>query len=126
MTTQRRPTLGKSGYYFDGDIAEVMIFGCVLAVTERNAVGDYLTAKYGMPSIRPKPQDRDGDGLTDDIEILIGTDPTVADTDGDGVNDKLDAFPLDPTRSSIPSPNPSDHTPPNIIISEPTDATLLP
>ncbi len=120
------PTLGKSGYYFDGDVAEVMIFGCVLPVSERITVGDYLTGKYGMPSLRPKSQDRDGDGLTDDIEILIGTDPTVADTDGDGVSDKLDAFPLDPSRSAIPSPNPGDHTPPNIILSEPTDATLLP
>lgn len=31
--------------------------------------------------------DTDGDGLTDDEEADLGTDPTLADTDGDGVTD---------------------------------------
>ncbi len=31
--------------------------------------------------------DTDNDGLTDDEELALGTDPTLADTDGDGVND---------------------------------------
>ena len=34
--------------------------------------------------------DSDGDGLTDDEEIALGTDPNVADTDGDGLNDGLE------------------------------------
>jgi hypothetical protein len=70
--------------------------------------------------------DTDGDGLSDIDEILAGTDPTDSDTDNDGVSDLLDAFPLDSTRSSIPASDPGDHTPPNIFLSEPTDATLLP
>jgi uncharacterized protein (TIGR02217 family) len=44
--------------------------------------------------------DSDGDGLTDDEEILLGTDPNNSDTDGDGVNDgdEVDggSDPLDP------------------------------
>lgn len=31
--------------------------------------------------------DTDGDGLSDDHERLLGTDPSVSDTDGDGLND---------------------------------------
>jgi hypothetical protein len=34
--------------------------------------------------------DSDGDGLTDEEEKQIGTDPTKADTDGDGVGDKIE------------------------------------
>lgn len=42
----------------------------------------------------PAKQDSDGDGLNDAEEYLIRfTDPTKADTDGDGLNDALDPFP---------------------------------
>jgi hypothetical protein len=33
------------------------------------------------------PCDQDNDGLTNEEEVIAGTDPTVADTDGDGYND---------------------------------------
>jgi hypothetical protein len=42
--------------------------------------------------------DIDNDGLTNEEERAIGTDPYKADTDGDGVNDKNDYYPLDPSR----------------------------
>ncbi|MCX6398708.1 MAG: thrombospondin type 3 repeat-containing protein [Propionibacteriales bacterium] len=35
----------------------------------------------------PEPVDTDGDGLTDEEEATLGTDPALADTDGDGVDD---------------------------------------
>ncbi|MCP4994321.1 MAG: calcium-binding protein [Gammaproteobacteria bacterium] len=35
----------------------------------------------------PVALDTDGDGLTDDEELQLGTDPNNADTDGDGLND---------------------------------------
>lgn len=35
----------------------------------------------------PTKSDTDGDGLSDYIEVLIGTDPTLIDTDGNGIND---------------------------------------
>lgn len=38
--------------------------------------------------------DRDGDGLVNGEELLLGTNPDLADTDGDGVLDALDPFPL--------------------------------
>jgi hypothetical protein len=47
-------------------------------------------------AMAPVPQpshitDQDGDGLTDDFEKLLGTDPTKADTDGDGLTDAAEA-----------------------------------
>jgi hypothetical protein len=39
--------------------------------------------------------DSDGDGIPDAAEVVLGTDPLLADTDGDGVNDKADSKPLD-------------------------------
>jgi len=40
--------------------------------------------------------DPDGDGLSNEMEELLGTDPDDPDTDGDMVNDGDDAFPLNP------------------------------
>jgi hypothetical protein len=37
--------------------------------------------------VKNKPKDEDGDGLSDDYEIMIMTDPFKADTDGDGCKD---------------------------------------
>ena len=71
-------------------------------------------------------QDTDGDGVNDYQEIVGGTNPYATDTDGDGVSDATDAFPLDPGRSSIPTPDSGDMTPPTIILDEPAEATPLP
>lgn len=72
------------------------------------------------------PPDYDGDGIDDYTEVMIGISPYLVDTDGDGVSDSQDAFPLDPTRWTAPSPNPSDTTPPVITLEEPLGAGLLP
>lgn len=70
--------------------------------------------------------DVDGDGISNWAERLRGTDPFRADSDGDSVDDLADAFPLDPTRSSAPAPNPADTTPPVITLTEPTSARPVP
>jgi alpha-tubulin suppressor-like RCC1 family protein len=70
--------------------------------------------------------DMDGDGVPNAVERTNGTDPFRADTDGDGVADGVDAFPLDPTRSTAPTPDPNDHTAPTITLIEPTSAVPIP
>ncbi len=59
--------------------------------------GDGLTddeeASLGTDPLNP---DTDGDGVNDGDEAANGTDPLNPDTDGDGVNDGSDADPLDP------------------------------
>lgn len=42
-----------------------------------------------------KDTDDDNDGLADEQEAALGTDPLVADTDGDQAKDNADAFPRD-------------------------------
>lgn len=69
--------------------------------------------------------DDDGDGVPNVLEIAAGTDPFAADTDGDGYSDLLDAFPLDPTRHDPLTANPSDTTPPTIILTRPETAVPL-
>ncbi len=47
--------------------------------------------------IEPTPEDPDADGLTNDQELSLGTDPAVRDTDGDGLSDgqEVTTSPLD-------------------------------
>jgi alpha-tubulin suppressor-like RCC1 family protein len=70
--------------------------------------------------------DMDGDGVTNVLERQNGTDPFASDTDGDGVSDGTDAYPLDPTRSQGPTPDPNDTTPPVIQLTFPTTAHQVP
>jgi hypothetical protein len=83
----------------------------------------------------PSAWDPDGDGVSNADEIVNGTDPLLFDTDGDGVGDGADLFPLDPTRSQLPPPNPCtgnppppncDGTPPTVTITSPANAVIRP
>ncbi len=44
-------------------------------------------ARAGMESTTVNPNDTDGDGLRNQLELFYGTNPLVQDTDGDGVSD---------------------------------------
>jgi alpha-tubulin suppressor-like RCC1 family protein len=89
------------------------------ADTNANGIPDGVEFATGPSAGNP---DTDSDGLTNWVELQAGTDPFVADTDGDGAADGVDIAPLDPTRSSLPPPNPSDTTPPTITLTEPRTA----
>jgi len=56
-----------------------------LIVSDGNLDSDPAFCQVSV-SVRP-PADSDGDGLTDEIELQLGTNPDSADTDGDGLND---------------------------------------
>ncbi|WP_437914387.1 hypothetical protein WME73_00395 [Sorangium sp. So ce302] len=45
----------------------------------------------------PQNTDADDDGLSDDLEVSLGTNPNDADTDGDGVRDGIEPNPADDT-----------------------------
>ncbi|MBW2263370.1 MAG: hypothetical protein JRG91_15505 [Deltaproteobacteria bacterium] len=53
-----------------------------------NSTGDPTLSDTGPDPIYPDPDlDRDGDGLTNDEETRLGTDPDNPDSDGDGISD---------------------------------------
>ena len=52
------------------------------------------------PTVVDGIKDMDNDGLSDDAEAKLGTDPAKSDTDDDGVGDPFDCSPTDPLRSS--------------------------
>jgi hypothetical protein len=91
--------------------------------TNGDGISDGASVAMG---ISPTALDHDGDGVPNALELKRGTDPFKADTDGDGVNDGADCFPLDPTQSLCPSPDPNDHTPPGITLWEPPTAVPVP
>jgi alpha-tubulin suppressor-like RCC1 family protein len=93
------------------------------ADTNGNGLQDGVEAGAGGV---PANQDSDGDGVSNALEARMGTDPFVADTDGDGANDSADEYPLDPGRFQFGPPDPNDHTPPVITLSEPTNAVPIP
>jgi hypothetical protein len=76
-------------------------------------------------NLSPTVLDMDGDGVPNSVELAQGTDPFQSDTDQDGSPDGSDCFPADPTRSQCSVPDPNDHTPPTITLTEPTNATLI-
>ena len=81
------------------------------------------TATVSLSILLPTGSDSDGDGIDDAEELLRGTDPYLADTDGDGVNDGVDAYPLDPAASSLPSPTGTDTIGPVITLVLPAAAS---
>ncbi|MEZ0387466.1 MAG: hypothetical protein ACAI34_10390, partial [Verrucomicrobium sp.] len=78
-----------------------------------------------MAGIHPASLDSDGDGVSNLDELAKGTSPLSADSDGDGVADNLDAFPLDPSASTLPTV-PGDVTSPAITLIKPPGAVLVP
>lgn len=89
--------------------------------TNDDGISDGASLAIG---IDPVATDHDGDGLTNAEELALGTDPFEPDTDGDGVNDAVDAFPLDPARSTL-DVVPGDNTAPEITLHRPFDAELI-
>jgi hypothetical protein len=94
----------------DGIVAEqhdLMALGSLLfaqQVTDRN--GGQVAVPQSLPA--SSPVDRDGDGLRDVLEAVLGTDPERADSDGDLLSDGaevgFDGDPLNYTSGVDPDP----------------------
>lgn len=60
-----------------------LFLGCPVEQKEGNGGG----GGGGQDTVTEPPADSDGDGLTDEEEVSLGTDPHEADSDGDGFDD---------------------------------------
>jgi hypothetical protein len=88
-----------------------------------DGIADIIALALG---ISLSSNDTDGDGVSNAVEVAAGTNPLVTDTDGDGVADNLDAYPLDPERSSHTPGGAGDTAAPLITLLEPTGAVPIP
>ncbi len=71
----------------------------------------------------PNNPDTDGDGINDGDEITLGTNPQNPDTDGDGINDGDELFlGTDPTMSDAPCASDSEQA---VLISKPVDIIIV-
>ncbi len=59
-----------------------------------------LDACSQLGGVVPGIRDCDSDGLTNNEEAVLGTNPFDPDTDGDGAMDSMDGFPLEPTATN--------------------------
>ena len=101
-------TVGYGGLVDIGEMAAIPEIGCVspdgcqVTIDSTGAVADLELFVYPLPS-GTGFADHDGDGLTNNQESVLGTNPLDPDTDGDGVSDgdEFDAGfdPLDPTET---------------------------
>ncbi len=97
--------------FFDGDIAEILVYAADLSDRERTEIEAYLADRYQVAGAfdfdgdgdqlpigeeialgtDPFNPDTDGDGLLDGEEFALGCpDPLIADTDGDGMSDGVE------------------------------------
>lgn len=85
-------------------ISESLSFGTYFLEISAGSNGTWATGGYeaygsiGAYNVTatapvPTPGDTDGDGLTDDEELVLGLDPYDPDTDGDEITDRKEVYP---------------------------------
>lgn len=101
-------TIGYGGLVDIGEMASIPEINCVdpsgcqVTLTTPGEVADLQLFVFPLPS-GTGSADHDGDGLTNNQEALLGTDPLNPDTDGDGATDGEEftagTDPLDPNET---------------------------
>lgn len=95
--------------YFANDLAWTDKIRGFFGIKPRDMDNDGVPDSYEKShNMNPNDPDTDHDGAFDGEEVFKGTDPLKSDTDGDGILDGRDAYPLDPTRSSLESDRDTD------------------
>ncbi|VGO22945.1 hypothetical protein [Pontiella sulfatireligans] len=86
---------GVDGLEFSGALAGLGSYEVFVRVEDSAGLTDYATLDV---EVIDGSLQSDADTLSNNEEILLGTNPFLADTDGDGYSDSDDAYPLDPDR----------------------------
>jgi len=92
-------TMNKKTLVIIGGILVILVVVSVVFNTKNtqktSKLNNQQTTNLNSPSKQQQASgaDTDKDGIPDNAEIALGTDPQNADTDGDGINDKADKTP---------------------------------
>lgn len=96
MAPARTLSLGHDGNipeqsYFNGDVAEILVFSGALDDQSLNDVGYYLSSKWGIATDFFSPDDPERDGVDNDSDNCPdGFNPGQEDADTDGIGDACD------------------------------------
>jgi hypothetical protein len=106
----------------------IAVFGILLTSLLFTTCGDTIKNYYGSSPDTPATGDTDGDGLTDEEELLTyGTCPILRDTDGDGLSDYRECveYAFDPDNNPYKyNPLVADVPKLGIIITSPPSVSL--
>lgn len=85
---RRRLSFRGAHYAMLVSVISIGILGCGESFSGNNSDGSSTDGSTSNGDGQISTADQDNDGLTDDEETSVGTDPLKADTDGDGINDR--------------------------------------
>ena len=132
MSKQIKKNWGKGAILLTTLITIVVLSGCSNSAsttkTSKKSITQTGVAKNtgavkntGVAKKRPAGTDTDKDGIPDNAEVVLGTDPKNPDTDGDGMNDKEDKNPTLVDKSFIKSTGVNDFSIEKVLVENNVD-----
>ncbi len=106
-----------------GGVIVALILGVVLTTGSKPATNSVTSSNAATQQVTQNTdnqKDSDGDGLPDNAEVLLGTDPMNPDTNGNGINDKDDPDPINASAPAVTETETTNTPTETVTKTEPT------